>query len=215
MILFKLIEPNLFSHFIGAILQVFFFALIPFLVYAIKFKTFKGFFDYIGFVKSTRKANILAVAASLIFAGPFLLLSFSSAEFREIMLNPESVTGEISAMGFSIRTMGILLIMALLKTSLSEEILFRGFIAKRLVSWLGFVKGNSIHAIFFGAVHAALFATITANLYFIALIFAMPTIGAYVNVYLNEKIANGSIIPGWIAHALANVMSYTIVGFYL
>jgi hypothetical protein len=40
-------------------------------------------------------------------------------------------------------------------------------------------------------------------------------IGAYVSVYLNEKMGDGSIIPGWISHGLANVISYSVVGFLI
>ncbi|MEZ4990761.1 MAG: hypothetical protein R2824_10130 [Saprospiraceae bacterium] len=47
------------------------------------------------------------------------------------------------------------------------------------------------------------------------LIFIIPSIGAYVSVYLNKKMADGSIIPGWISHALANVLAYGIVGFII
>jgi len=46
-------------------------------------------------------------------------------------------------------------------------------------------------------------------------IFVVPAAGAYVSVYLNEKIAGGSIVPGWISHASANVLSYSIVGFLM
>jgi membrane protease YdiL (CAAX protease family) len=105
--------------------------------------------------------------------------------------------------------------MAIFKTSFSEEILFRGFIAKRLIGYLGYLKGNIIQAIIFGIIHAALFAFITSNIIFLIIIFVVPSIGAYVSVYLNEKMANGSIIPGWISHGLANILSYGIIGFLI
>ena len=109
----------------------------------------------------------------------------------------------------------ILLVMALLKTSFAEEILFRGFIAKRLMSWLGYQAGNIVQAFLFGLMHSALFATMTSNIFFLIFITVFPSLGAYVSVYLNEKVANGSIIPGWIAHGLANVVAYSVVGFII
>lgn len=200
---------------IGAILQILIFGLIPFLVYVIQHKTTKGFFEYVGLKRSTRKANYLGVAACLLFAGPVLILVWLSPEFREIMYEPTSITGKFRAMGFSSEALVILLVMAVFKTSFSEELLFRGFIAKRFVQWLGFKSGNLIQASIFGIIHTILFAFITSYLPFLILIFVVPTAGAYISVYLNEKIANGSIIPGWISHALANILAYGIVGFVI
>ena len=47
----------------------------------------------------------------------------------------------------------------------------------------------------------------------LVLIFVLPSVGSYVSVYLNEIVGNGSIIPVWISHGLANILSYSIVGF--
>lgn len=203
------------NELIGAVLQILVFTLIPFLVYLIGKKTTKGFFDYIGLKRSNRRANLLAVAACLLFALPTLLLVFTNAEIREIMFDPASITGKFREMGFSAQAVAILLIIALLKTSFSEEILFRGFIAKRLIALMGFERGNLLHAAIFGAIHTALFALNTSNIFFLLVIFVVPGVGAYVSACLNEKMAGGSIIPGWIAHGLANVLAYAIVGFVI
>jgi membrane protease YdiL (CAAX protease family) len=200
---------------IGAILQILAFTLIPFLVYLIKKKKVKGFFEYIGLKRSTKKANLLAILACLLFAAPFLFLATFSMEIKEILFDPNSLTGKFRLMGFGMNSMTILLITAIFKTSFAEEILFRGFLAKRLISALGFVKGNVLQASIFGIIHTALFAFITNNPVFLLIIFLVPSIGAYVSVILNEKLGNGSIIPGWISHGLANVLAYTIVGYLL
>jgi len=142
-------------------------------------------------------------------------LIITNTEFKEIILEPESITGKFNQMGLSANSILLLLIIAIFKTSLSEEILFRGFITKRLIGLLGFIKGNVLQATIFGAIHTALFALITANLVFLIVIFILPTLGAYVSGYLNEKIGNGSIYPGWISHGLANVIAYSVVGFIL
>jgi len=49
------------------------------------------------------------------------------------------------------------LIIAWLKTSLAEEIFFRGFIGKRLIDRLGFLRGNGLQSVIFAAVHVAIF----------------------------------------------------------
>jgi membrane protease YdiL (CAAX protease family) len=200
---------------IGAVLQVLAFSLIPFVVYLIRNKSAKGFLNYIGFKRSTKKANYLAVLACLLFAAPILVLVNTSADFKEIMFDPTSITGKFRAMGFGLEAVVILVLIAVLKTSLSEEIFFRGFIAKRLINVFGYQTGNILQAALFGIIHTALFATITTNIGFLILIFVVPSLGAYVSVYLNEKLANGSIIPGWISHACANLLAYSVVGFLL
>ncbi|MEO9802605.1 MAG: CPBP family intramembrane glutamic endopeptidase [Reichenbachiella sp.] len=203
------------NELIGATLQILVFTLIPFLVYTIKNKSTTGFFEYIGLKRSTKKANYLAVFACLIFATPVLLLTLTSVDFKEIMFDPASITGKFRQMGFGMYSVSTLLIVALFKTSFAEEILFRGFVAKRLISVMGYQKGNMLQATLFGIIHTALFASITSNAFFLLVIFIVPSIGAYVSVYLNEKLASGSIVPGWISHGLANVLAYSIVGFII
>ncbi|MEO1098460.1 MAG: hypothetical protein AAFX57_11990 [Bacteroidota bacterium] len=72
-----------------------------------------------------------------------------------------------------------------------------------------------IQAIIFGAIHTLLFLNLTDNLLFLVSSFVMPAIGAYIKVYLNEKMAGGSIVPGWIAHASSNLIAYSIIAFVL
>jgi len=203
------------SEIIETILQIFIFSLIPFLVFLIKKRTVKGFLDYLGLKKSNSKANGLAVLSSLILLTPMLLLTLTSETFQEIMFDPNSITGKLRTMEFGANAIIILLIIAIFKTAFAEEILFRGFIAKRLISVFGFKKGNLFQAIIFGILHTLLFAIITTNLVYLSLIFIFPTIAAYVFGYLNEKKANGSIIPSWIAHGLANLITYVTVGFII
>lgn len=206
---------NLLSTIFSTIFQLAVLTLIPFLVYLIKARNTKGFLNFIGLKKSVAKANILAVLACLLFAAPPLILTLISQEFRAIMLDPKSITGQFHQMEPGLTTFLSLLLFAIVKTALAEEIFFRGFIAKRLISVIGYQLGNIIQAFIFGVIHAALFATETENLIFLTLIFIVPSIGSYVSVYLNEKLANGSIIPGWISHGLGNILSYTIVGFVI
>ena len=203
------------NEIIGAILQVAVFMLIPFLVYLITKRKAKGFWDYIGLKRSNQKANLLAVAACLVFVLPIMILLYFSADFKEIMFDPKSVTGKFRAMGFSGASLFLVMVHAIFKTSFAEEVLFRGFLAKRLIAWLGYQWGNIVQASLFAALHSAIFMTITDDIGFLIFIFLAPFAGAYISVYLNEKVANGSIIPGWISHGLANVLAYSIVGFML
>lgn len=203
------------NEIISAVLQLGVFTLIPFLVYLIKYKTSKGFATYIGLKPSNQKANLLALLVVLIVALPVILLSLFNEEFMAILTHPKSVTGKFRQMGFSMEAVILVLVAAIIKTSLAEEILFRGFIAKRLIAILGFQAGNLLQAVLFGAIHALLFMSISKNPLFLFVIFLFPTLGAYFKAYLNEKIADGSIIPGWIAHGVGNIVAYTSIGFLI
>jgi membrane protease YdiL (CAAX protease family) len=164
---------------------------------------------------SKREANLLAIATSLVFVAPALILSTVNEGFREIMTDPHSISGHFRELGFSVPVLIMIGLTAIFKTALAEEILFRGFLAKRLMACLGYGWGNLVQALIFGLIHLALFAMISRNWFFLIFIFAFSGLGAYISAYLNEKRANGSIIPGWIAHALANLISYTVVAFFI
>lgn len=200
---------------LSTILQLLVFTLIPFIVYLISHRKAKGFWEYIGLKSSNRKANALAVLASLIFLVPPIILTFVHDGFREIMTDPKSISGHFRALGFSVPVLVMIGMTAILKTALAEEILFRGFIAKRLVARLGYPVGNVIQALIFGALHFFLFIMVSDNWFFLIFIFIFSGLGAYVSTYLNEQVAGGSIIPGWISHALANLVSYSFVAFVL
>ncbi len=201
------------NELISAILQIFLFTSIPFFVYLIKTKSTKGFLNYIGLKKSTRKANLLALLVMILIVAPLLILVFTNEEFKEIMTNPKSVTGKIKQMGIGIEAIITILIAAILKTSLSEEIFFRGFLAKRLIAITNFQIGNIIQAVIFGIIHTLLFMSVTENILFLVMIFVFPTVGAYLKTYINERLGNGSIIPSWIAHGTANLVSYSFILF--
>jgi len=201
------------NELISAILQILLFTSIPFFVYLIKTKSTKGFGEYIGLKKSSRKANLFALLIMILLVAPLLILVLANEEFKGVMTNSESVTGKIKQMGIGIEAVITILIAAILKTSLSEEIFFRGFLAKRLIAITNFQIGNIIQAIIFGIIHIFLFMSITENILFLVIIFVFPTVGAYLKTYINEKLGNGSIIPGWIAHGTENLVSYSFILF--
>lgn len=203
------------SEILSAILQIFVFTLVPFLVFVIQKKSTKGFLHYIGLKRSTRRANYLAILACLLFVIPMLLLTLINPAFQDIMFAEDSITGKFREEGFSIAALFVLIVKAVFTTSLSEEIFFRGFLAKRLIHALGFRIGNILQALIFGIIHTIIFASITNNPIFLSVIFVGPALGAYISAYLNERLAEGSIIPGWISHGLANILSYGIVGFLM
>ncbi len=198
---------------INAFLQLLVFTLIPLLVYLFKKEKKQSFFAFIGLYRSPLRANLLALGVAFLVGGPLLLFSFFDPEFRAILSSPTSMMGKFKVMGFGFASMLLIVVDAGIKTSLSEEIFFRGFLAKRLIAVTNFRLGNFLQAVAFGSIHTLLFMTITDNYLFLTVIFIFPSIGAYLKVYLNERMAGGSILPGWIAHGVGNLLAYTLGAF--
>lgn len=203
------------NEIISIILQILVFTLIPFLVFLIKKKTLRGFLDYIGLKSTNKKAVQLALLSSTLLFVPIIIILLINPDFKEIMHHPESMTGKFREMGFGLKSAIFILLVSILKTALSEEIFFRGFVAKRLIAVTNYKIGNMIQSILFGVLHVLLFLGISSNPFFLFIIFLFPAIGAYVMTYINEKKSNGSIIPSWIMHAFANIMSYSIISYLL
>ena len=201
------------TEIISALAQVLVFSLIPFIWYVIKHRKVKGFFEWIGLKRSTLKGNLMSLLVVAILAGPILILVFLNDDFEAIMTDPKSITGKVKAMGFGMEAILTILVISLIKTSLAEEIFFRGFLAKRLIAWTNYQVGNILQAFIFGIIHTLLFLSITHNPLFLTVIFIFPATGAYFKTYINEKLANGSIIPGWIAHGVGNLIAYSVVAF--
>lgn len=94
------------------------------------------------------------------------------------------------------------------QTALSEEILFRGFIGKRLQKKFGFVVGNALQAILFGLPHGVPFMLVYHQYVVgVTLIICASVVGG-LEFYLNEKKAGGSILPSFLIHSTVNVLSF-------
>jgi membrane protease YdiL (CAAX protease family) len=201
---------------ISAILQVLVFALIPFVFFLLTRRKASGFLQFIGLKATTRTAVLLAVLTSLIFLAGGISLAFLSNEIRQMLINPPSVSGKIRQMGLTPASVFILILTAWFKTSFAEEILFRGFIAKRLVERLGFQTGNLLQALLFALLHVLLFRVLAkSGAGFLVFIFLFSGIAGYIIEYINEKYGEGSIVPGWIAHALGNTLAYAVLAFII
>ncbi len=207
---------QLLSEIISAVLQIALLSLIPFLFFLFRKDKKISFFKYIGLTGTTPKAIWLSIAASVFFLTGALILMTISADLRRILTTPPSVTGKLREIGLQPYTVATLLIIACFKTAFSEEIFFRGFIAKGCMKTFGFREGNIAQSLIFGFLHLILFWTLTkAGWVFLILIFSFSFVSAFIVSIINEKYGNGSIIPGWIAHGLGNTISYFIIAFVI
>ena len=198
---------------ISAILQVLVFTATPFFVYLIAYRRARGFFDYIGLRKPERRTMLYATLLAVAFVLPVLVLLSYSPSIREVVTAPHTVVGRLRSYGFSGVTVALLTVKALVQTSLSEEILFRGFVAKRLISWLGFTWGNLLQALLFGLVHLLLFIGQEFSLPIAAGVVLFTGLGGWASGYLNERLGNGSILPSWWMHGLTNAITYGVLAF--
>jgi membrane protease YdiL (CAAX protease family) len=199
---------------IGALVQLIAFALLPFLVYLISHKTVKGFFNYIGLHQTSYSAVRLALLAGFILGVAGIAVMYIDPVFRHIAAGKGTVPEQIRQLNTDAAKIILILIIAFIKTALAEELFFRGFVAKRLIAWLGYKTGNLIQAILFGVLHVLLFLSIPGvNSSFLAFSFLLPGTAGYLAGYLNEKAGKGSIYPGWIIHGLGNLISYGFLVF--
>ncbi|ACL68792.1 CPBP family intramembrane glutamic endopeptidase [Halothermothrix orenii] len=202
-------QTFIFKYLMNAIFQLILFSLLPLVFYIITRRTIKGFLAYIGlkkvaYIKSFKKIILLFLAA----------YSFNLITITIIYLKGE--LAKINAIGssFSDDDLGMIflilsvLIYSFIQTGLSEEIFFRGFLAKRLISKTGYFYGNLIQAITFGSIHYFSLNGASTKVRILEMITA--TIMGYFYCYINERKTNGSIVIGWIFHAITNTATVII-----
>ena len=199
-----------------SVIQLLMFSLIPFIVYLFGAKTARGFLRDIGIYRPEKRTVAYVLLASAVML-VVMLVSFYAAGVDEMFNDEDTVIGGLRAAGLSLETVTALLVIAWIKTSLSEEILFRGFIAKRLIRRFGFRAGNLLQAVVFGGVHGLLILT-SADVYtgwWLALVILLTGAAGWILGWIKEKRGNGSVIPGWIAHGLGNTVGFFLGAFVL
>ena len=202
---------------INAAFQVTIVLVIALLVWLIFGRKRSDFFRYIGLIAPTGKSMAWALGASVILI-PLSIGLFMQPFMHEAATAPNTVAGKMREHGITPEIIGVGIVTALIQTSLSEEIFFRGLIAKRLVAVSGFWVGNFIHAVVFGAIHLLIFLTPEAPPFdpiIAGAIFMMTAFSAALKVFINERVGNGSIFPGWTIHALGNLIAYPMLAFVL
>ena len=186
------------SELISSIFQVLLFSLIPFLVWLFTAHKKEFFFSWIGFKKVTsNKKDVLK----------FGIIAFVLCEIVGLAIYKITLSGDwnrSTSAGLGIFGVPSAILNCFVHTALSEEILFRGFIQKRLQKVLNFKIATAIQAVLFGFAHILPLLDKISFLEGCALgIF--PIIPGIIFAYLNEKKADGSIFPSWLLHGLMNL----------
>jgi membrane protease YdiL (CAAX protease family) len=186
---------------ISAIFQLILFSAVPFLWWLFSARKKENFLSWLGLKKPvfTRPAKTI-ILMILSFA-----LLFIPALFLIYSFEDKSALANAKFEGTGLEGAVAIMIYAIIQTGLSEEILFRGFLNKRLSNKFGFAFGNTVQAVLFGMVHGLLLFNVVEISTVILLVIFTSVVGWLLG-YLNEKSGNGSIIPSWIIHSSANII---------
>lgn len=193
----------------NSIIQIIIFSIIPFLWWLITSRKKMNFFEWIGLKKVNNiKENklfawIFSVLVLFLIISVFILYSLK---------NVNVASSEFTGLG--IKSLPSILIYAIFNTSLPEEILFRGFLLKRIGNKFGFIVSNGIQSLLFGCIHGIMFFSAIGILKSMLIILFTGIIG-WIMGYINEKKANGSILPSWFIHVVANIFSGICYAFQL
>ena len=194
---------------INSVIQIVLFTLIPFIWWLVTARKKMNFFEWIGLKKITGAKENKTFIWTIVTMVSFLVLSvFMLISVRGV----ETAASEFAGLGFA--SIPAILVYALLKTALAEEIVFRGFLLKRISNKFGFAAGNLIQAVLFGLMHGVMFFGAAGAVKAVLITLFTGLIG-WVMGYINEKKAGGSIIPSWSIHAAANIFSGVCSAFLL
>jgi len=161
---------------------------------------------YVGLV-GARLWLVIAMAAGGA-AVAFVLLQLPGAQ----RLASGEGTAAAGAEGIGLALVANLALTAVLKTAFAEELLFRGLIGKRAIAAFGFRTGNLVQALLFGAVHLLLLLIPGASMAMVLGMVMFTGVAGWLCGWINEGPGRGSILPGWAAHAAANLTAYLMIG---
>ena len=192
---------------ISSILQIILFLFIPFVWWLITARKKQKFAEWIGLkkIEGGKKTFAAVVIASVAFMllGAFMLYMISGIE---------TAASEFAGLGAT--AIPAIVVYAAFNTAFPEELLFRGFILKRLSNKFHFNIANIVQALLFGLLHGAMFFPFAGAAKTFLIIVFTGTIAWFMG-YINEKLSNGSIIPSWIIHTASNLFSGIASAFLL
>lgn len=193
------------KEFVESVINATIFSIIPIICWFITEKKRNSFLSWIGIYKPIIKHKKIFILCFIIFLIFFTLGSL-------IIDNIIPDTAQLTAQKFKGKGINALIpaiIFSFFKTGFTEELFFRGFLGKRLSKLFGFVIGNIIQAAIFGYLHGAM---LLSQFGFIKafIVFLFTSLIGWSCGYIDEKLANGSIIPSWILHGIANMSSSLI-----
>lgn len=193
---------------ISSIIEIVLLAIIPFIWWLVTARKQEPFPKWLGLKKCDFKKNKTALWTLGVSLGFLLLGVFTIIILRDVETAASTFTG------LGAQAIPAIIVYAVFNTSFPEEFFFRGFLLKRLESKLPFAAANTIQALLFGLLHGVMFFIVVGAVKAILIIILTGTVAWFMG-YINEKKADGSIIPSWIIHALSNLFSGICAAFQL
>ena len=185
----------------GAVFQLVLFSLIPLIWWLITARKKENFFEWIGLKKIIHEKKIGNTLLITVLA----TVGYAVLTFLCITMVSDGITTAGSQFaGKGIIAIPASLIYGYIRTGLSEEIVFRGFLLKRIMSKFGFEAGNLLQAILFGLMHGLPFGLATHNITVTVLLTILPGAFGWFQGWLNEKRCAGSIVSSWLLHGTMN-----------
>ncbi len=189
---------NIIDAGVSALVQVVLFLAVPFIWWLVSARTREGFLRWLGWTRPrvARPGALvsLMIALYLLYLVPGVVLVSR--------IDAEAATDRFSGGGWA----GLIAVAlwALVQTSFTEESLFRGFLLARLSPVVGFHCANAVQAILFSLLHAAALLAVAGAAWVVLIVVFTAAVGWSMG-FLNERLAGGSIVPGWLLHAAANL----------
>lgn len=191
------------NELVGAIVQVLLLSLIPFIWWFVTARKNENFFKWIGFRKIDHKGN--GIATITISVVTLILYGLATFFFTKMFFGAITSAGsQFSGKGPSYIPVAV--VYGFIRTGLSEEILFRGFLLKRIAGKFGFFASNITQSILFGLMHGIPFGLASENVLIAVIFTVLPGTMGYYMGWVNEKKCGGSIIPSWLMHGITNVI---------
>ncbi len=192
----------LFNGLISALVQLSLFLIIPVVWWLTAARKQQRFLEWIGLRwpdgEDRTKGVLLSIAAwALLFAPGILII---------VSFDDKTVLAGAQFANSGAEGLAALLVWALIQTGLTEELLFQGFINKRLSAKFGLTVGCSVAGVLFGGLHLAMVST-AVPLWLAVLVGVFAGTAAWLFGYINERLCRGSIIPSWLLHSAANFVT--------
>lgn len=187
------------SKIVSSILQIIIFTIVPFLWWFVTARKQQKFAQWIGLKKpeldKRTVTTIIITTIAFLFLGVLTLYTVKGVE-----------TASSEFAGLGLKAIPAIIIYAAFNTAFPEELLFRGFLLKRIASKWGFYIANLIQSLLFGLLHGVIFISLVGAMKAILIIGFTGAVAWFMG-YVNEKNSNGSIIPSWIIHTVSNLFS--------
>lgn len=190
--------------------QLVLFTAIPLIWYLVtKKKDSESFIRYVGLQEVPAKAYgsaFLVTGVATIFTLAYFTLLRVSGGMEQVLL--QDAYEQSPPLTFA-----LIVLWSGLRAGICEELLFRGFIGKRLIRHLGFGLGNVLQAVVFMVPYLIAYG-IAPTFESIGGLLNAGVMG-YAFGFIMHKKADGSILPSMVLHALVDVAAVPISLFWL